>query len=1284
MRQTLVAYTSQAMIDVSQDARTEIASSPEAPVIPRTRTAYEERVEERVEDSLEDHLETKMGAVQTPQQAEDEVDEMYDLSPKGRVSLEAARFAGPKTKATESRYQSGDPLPDQPQAPEDTDRRSAEGPPRMPATESSLFNGVSKRFLQRDGQLSKATKPTKAARVSEKGCDENGQNSKSEHDKQMQPDTVAHQPLERSRPPTSNGQATDKRPRASVGTSSLAALRAKRQGLPFGQSEHKPPSVTDVVFKHTSTASSRTDRQKTPFQEGSKNVQTPARGKAKASATVVAHTGHLTATGKLKSRRMGMFAETPLAPSGLSEQAKCGRPESEAMTAVATKATSTKNKPGQQPAAASATAAPSTVRRTNGKPDIARDPQYDIPESPPKPPPANRLDAFRTSKSQKKAVALEPAVKMSAAPGKRNRDGSMLSLGPAATETAPSKKQKRADQEPSESDASEWTEEYRKLDPTQRQQTRLDEHRRQPARLAKRRPVEGNAQAPNADVSADEDEHQGGRSSLHKPASPKETLEEFEDAVVYLSGPGKDFGKPATGVECLTQRAFVHVVNQADGSRNAQDKEHPGEARLKTGATQDNAITLSDRIEPSSPLQPEAETAHDVPTEPEKSHRSIKQAAEIPQTPAAIKPSLPANHTDIDEDPRLLVDEAPRRSAIIAFDRTGPRNQGTRSAKKGVPDLAWTKHSSHSAARSTMAPEAFSVHAGSHAHRQNGPSSAAISMRTTKPYFTARPSNVANNVNDALAGFLSKAKSSVPMPVRARSRRTAPSPLAQEPPQNHAKAVHGDDGYLHVDNLNDTTMVEQEATQITEPLEPREGVDQEMEEAPPQASKADNVNSSHRAPTVPSMLDSVDANNAVIEHDQLQSRRAGAKRKPQGTAEDFTEAKKLKRAHAKESSQSKAVTRNDKQLSSLEHPIAVETVQSVATMATQKVARKVSRYASQSNVDIHGSPIPKDMEVPENTTALEYYSQQAAVSSDLALAQAVALPRTAAPEKRGYPDATTLDPMNLDEVLAMPPKLPEAMSSIKKRKPASPQRESRLVTAVALGTIDPENLTIPDLAAPPSTNPSTTSENATKQPSKGSSSSTLKQQLREAQSEIAALSGQRHAKQASVPEDDDPDRTLVEPGVERSRAKTWKNTRTDRAPPPPSSRGTDFQTLNDWYDNLPAHYMNVFDEGVSAFHRLTQTLVDEETARREKFSDYRRSLLNAVEAAEQKRAEDYQISLQMLEQERKRVMKGFEAHSESLKALVAQVGRDRELRKRNKGVDAVDDAKVQAMVAQYG
>ncbi|KAK5119155.1 hypothetical protein LTR85_007769 [Meristemomyces frigidus] len=1261
-------------IDVSRNAETPADSSPPArgPVVAET-------YEERIEDSYKDTTMPTTTAADRPSPTEDDDDEMYALSPKGKAALEVVKASAKKPAAQ------GEPRDTQ----QECSIRDADVPAiAKAAVPAGAPRGVIDDLLSqgataRPAQIEKHCSKTKSREEPDEGvCADLGSLSSLTYSPAVSRThrTVDSKPTGRvSAKPSDklaesarhatphrgqsgpNQQATasstaSKSAAVSASTSALAALRAKRQG-PTQTEFSKPASATPAPIKRSKPTQTLA-AVRPPLKERSKNLQTPARTDPKAQPTEQRPT-----TGKLKSRRMGMLAETPVSRPAVAERPKRKREAEqetvEEQSEVEGDERSIKTASEKRPSAPGALKRPGKSLKASNS--AARKPTYDVPESPAK------VDSARPPKRSRVAAKSAPkphgaSTGTTSKPTKRSQD----SAPPKAVLKQSSKGKQKAvvendDQEPS-SEA-----------PT----------RKQPSRRAKI-PVDTTGKQLQTEIEASSDRilNPHGTADKQNQAPRKddrngqESIEDFEQAVVGFAG--EETAISPTDLVTSTKRVHIKAEPAITALNDSTISSDPTRGPRR-GASQEQAIVLSDRQESSSPVRSSSVHPSTAPPAVTTSAHRKPRKAKAPQTPPVLGSSPPIAHQGpaLPLTAGLLDANTSRKSTIISFDRSGPRNQGSASARKSARGSAWTNRTSLPPRRVPLASEAGDSRARLDALPRKGPSSIATSMRSTRTNRAAPPSNVAHNVGDALAGFFKKPSQGDQTPAKALPTQHAGRQEAANSLEHQRTRIADDDGFTNVDDYEGTTFVDDEPAKISPPtLKPSAAPSASQQAMPPPAPKAHKTSTVHRAPTVPSMLG--------LEGD-LQSDAVGGKTAEKPRSKRVAPAAEQEAAPAAKRQKTAAAPRPHRAQSPATTAAAIVTVRPAASQAgfraakrpmpdaTKRGVRKPSRHASQGNVDIHGSPIPKGLIVLDNATALESFSQQVGLSSDQMLAEVA----TAANRRRVGEQQN--DSSAFDEHILPPSHQPEILSSNTKLRPASPEDESQAITGIVTGRVDPKQLVIRDAAAPPATDPFTSCEDARKEPAKGSTSFIFAEQLR-----LHAAQAANVRRQA---ESEDADRTLVERDVSnKKKPKRIASISSDDSSESSASSDETSTTVRDigiWRGALQPYQMNLFDELVNVSHRLVQHLIDRETATRDVVDDYRRRGLNLIEDMERAHAQQYQRYMVDLKQKKKRLRKDLNKCSEQLKDAVTAVEEAKVKRKEEAGKRKDEEQELQELMAQY-
>ncbi|KAK0294557.1 hypothetical protein LTS00_006758 [Friedmanniomyces endolithicus] len=1267
MAQLLQSYQSKTLINVSEDAHT-------SPSVDKSPVAG--AFDERVDDSLNEHERTNAGGpVQSRRQAaeDSEEDDLYGLSPQGKASTAAASLA------KNARADSSVPPPGSVADSHWSQQRAFETALQKGATGSALHEVLVNGAIILDSRSAAFTK-------------------------RGEPDELPTEPFEQ---PVVGAQHPNKHPIAAgpypdsntapyrttmapVYTSALDALRARKEEVRVARAGGGTLQASRSCTPATSVALDRSTKR-LPLEERSKNVPTPAKLKPGAATAAQKATDD-----KPKSRKLGMFAQTPV---GGREKSVQGTQKRKGAKAGARDdwdddgafEPSKKGKVAQR-------GTPGTLKRptlsakSRGSASV-RKPTYDMPESPP-------LLTETTTRSERAGLAGKPTIAEAETSKASNRKGA---ADDEHIETAQKGKPRKLVKLP---DGDNFEE---------------PGVRKQPARHAKL--FNGAAKMGIGKVEeADEQDMENPRpasatigdakhvSSKNDGRGVDETIEDFEHAVVAYD----DNDKPAAG-DRNTQQGRLngtapHTVQDPQVKMTAElinelreSHEVPKRSKHDTdrvGGSQANAITLSDRLEPSSSVLSTPEITRPAAATLARIGPSDTDGRRAPQTPAVFHSSPPLEKSEGTHQPLtgLLEPAEPRRTTIISFDRSGPHNQGTRSAKKSVIGSARTDRTQ--------------------ARRSKGRSSpAATSTKSYRTDRTAQPNNVAEDVGDALAGFLKISANFGDKPAASdntkaaslRAQSQAPRPIAapRQPPTDVT-----DNSWTYVEDAVNgrepqarAFVLAQEAKPLKKPSVDRTASQLAM---PPPAPKAGSTVESGQATASSAARRTTAVKKAAsVDNEGGKAvKKSSDKRSREEDAFSHPAPKKSKR------------TILDTQHT---HPVAGQpaAIPQANVMLPEYVpirepepgkraGRKISRHASQG-VDINGSPIPKNMIVPENATTLETYNQDAGLSPDQRL------PASDMAARRSITDSPT-NPTFFEEMLAVPSHQVKILASNEKRRPASPREDSQSITSVVVGKANAKQLVMRDEGVAPPTDPFLSSESLRKVPKGPSSSSLFSEELRTRAEQIAKK--RRHA--ALADEDEDPDKTLVEPApaskgpknnpaAKRIRAALADEDDTDQTlvePEPRSKRrkgdathtrkgavavsvadeenNADMPAIGLWRDALRPHQLNLFDELVAVSHRLVRHLVDHETALHEAVYDYQRRGLNMIEQAELVRAQDYEQSLKQLVREKEAVRQGLQQQSERMRGAMERVLQMKAERGKTEGLLSAEQSRLEEMLAQLG
>ncbi|KAK5738043.1 hypothetical protein LTR17_006286 [Elasticomyces elasticus] len=1244
------SYQSREVINVSQGEETPMNSSPFGK---NTGTEVD-----CIKDSLDARIGVGVGGpVQPPQQlvenGDEDEDDLYGLSPKGKASVDAARSS--KKLATQGALE---------RRPQDlTNGRASTSAPQVSTTEHLDASAVQVRH-----------KNSAAARKSQNTMAKGAQTQITQSVKSAEPRTsIVPKSTARTQQRTKPVSRPQPAPTAPAGTSSLALLHARRHGVTPAQATQTPLHATNS--RATATAMARkASPKRAPLRE-LKNTQTPARKRKEAATTTQQPT-----EGKV-SLRAAMLAETP-------------KPGQEQITAEpkrksAAATTNNKSKAAKKTPATHKTAPSTQARSARSARSDAPISAYDMPDSP-------------SPRAKQVAQPKPPAV--SKKPG----------LNKAAAGKAEKAKEMEVEPEPPRRDMRR----KRARLPESDEVSEPIEVRKQPARQAKEVKAAPPAQAIKMpelrEVEEVEVDHAAALANAEGPSEKggsrqQETIEDFEDAVVDYSdeeAPAAVVKKPdhttADGkAQDVDHRKEVNVKVEA-----AAKLRKPNNASRKTvakqGSSQENAIMLSDRREASSsPPPPSPAVTTTAPTTLAAAKKSATQRPQAPQTPAIFHSSPPTHRQEVTHQ-RPTNTGATGRTTIIGFDRSGPRNQGTRSAKKPATGSARTDRTSLPPNKAALLSEAGSSRAAIDPKQKNGPSSAAKSTGSSHLDHVAAPHNVAPDVSEALAGFRKKParKPTATDDTRKaapRASRTTKSTLQQ--PNDYA-----DEGFTNIDDAVGDVPEAQEvmpAKALKKSATERTASQRIM---PPPASKA--VEASTMSAKAQNSRMAAGEQAVLAEKEVRKEVKNSTVKRPR--EEDIATQPVPKKSKG---SNHNALHTRPLPADSTEHEQSKVSFPEEAPAArpepAKRPARKVSRHASQG-VDIHGSPIPKNMVVPEHATTLETYSQHTDLSSDQPLQAVVTKAH------RTTIRSSAQDVADFEQILAMPSRQPATLHSNEKRKPASPREDSQAITAIALGIVNPKQLVIRGEGAGPATNPFSSSEELRKVPAEHSSTLFGEELRTRAKSttkkdQVVAVAAQQ--------EDDDEDATLVEPEPTVTKAKGGgarkrrlivddpDETLVEPEPAPKKHKGTaapshesakpvaatndnhdtpDMPAISFWRDALKLHQSNLFDELVGVSHRLVKHLVTHEEAMCDALHDYHKHGLNLIEQQEKQQALDYQQAVKKLEREKKARQQDLQRHSEQLRST-KEVMREGKT-ERAKITEALyeEEEKLKQMLTQLG
>lgn len=734
--------------------------------------------------------------------------------------------------------------------------------------------------------------------------------------------------------------------------------------------------------------------------------------------------------------------------------------------------------------------------------------------------------------------------------------------------------------------------------------------------------------------SADRDEASVPASKKAAPAKQssnaeghvEETLVEFEQSEVNYDAETPEMERHEGNLDANElQRSDVDNKDTAKDARET--------ASLVIEASQMNAIIPSDRKESSCP-SPSSVHGEAIRLPATTAMDTSHSATQVPKTPTPYPSSPPVTAN--------VKDPTPRKSTIVAFAKSGPRNQGRSSVQRpslgGGDPNSEVLHSRSSVPAEIQGSDVTWLQA----KHGKGPPSISASVTSGRFQHPIESSIVAEDVPAALTSFTSKQKGG-PRPISERLRPNRPQ-VTDIPQPRASSPMKGDDQFVNVDDF-DAAMGEA----YEEPA-PRVGNVKAMglqltasqQAMPPPPSKPTFQRKTDQAPTV--------AAKAVHQNDQLQPRQGvSSDARPMKRALDVETVErpssKRSRAEAFESDISLPVEEG-----SLPSPNDTHVQPAIIDVAlpptdTSRKPAPVTSYGSQK-VDCQGSPVPGGMIVPELSTALETYSQNVPLS-----------PSAADTDFSRAPDPTPrVDRGSLNVTKPLISTLAEdgALSSNVKPRPAAPHEASRAVTGFA-STDDNEEL-VGRAKALPTSNPFTKADQPWVAPSRKPSSSTFVDHLKRISAEAQEQARIDFLKDISPQY---VNRSVVPP---KKSSRAAKRTRSPSPSPSDSSTDSDESTSSEndlalWRNGLQPHQMNLFDEMVIVSHRLVRHLVDAETAALQIVEDYRTRGVALVEQMESNHIQQREKYVEKMTARRKKLRKQLGGYSRDLQEIRDHVPR---------------------------
>lgn len=711
--------------------------------------------------------------------------------------------------------------------------------------------------------------------------------------------------------------------------------------------------------------------------------------------------------------------------------------------------------------------------------------------------------------------------------------------------------------------------------------------------------------------------------------------------------------------------------------------------RQKVGSSQALAITIEPDSRSGSSISPSPRRPMNTKSNVTAQDMSRSNDIGRPQTPEMMPSSPPGSGR---ESVYTLANDKP---TIIAFSRQGPRNQGMSSAKKDPGSAAASKVFSDYKSAKAGTPGDYAKPSGL-ATQLFPPSSQHALKQPTEVTGVAEPSNVSTGEDNVFAAFTKNGKNKS-LATMLRKLSSTTKELAEE---------DQDDGFAVIDDFEGTALINDSeqptASQIAMPppkVETKQKKAQKIADTSipmPKKSTAKSIAANNKTRPIPARKA---ANVSTTEEDKIPSSakstmtlstKDGAhttglleivsRQRPTKTlpTDHDTRSKHLKdqmavqpsqqvqkrgstEPHAGSPSKKTRVSHENKGIIPKAKPTRVREASDSQTMPTTDHVKRLDRRKSgpsrratreAQGVDILGSPYPKDLEVPMQTTALEVFSQQTGLLSDQMVSS----------------DAAVVGRLDLKAVPSMVPTTKAAlMSSNGKPIPAPPQESSKAVTRIASGPLA-EQLIAAKRVQTSEDNPFTSSR--APDPVEGHEMATIrfKEALRQRGINLNdQVSATRH-QEREIEQVEDPEITLVEPFAgpdndSRFIASSPGASETSAASSLDAATKA-LEDVGDWRNSLKPHQAHLFDSLVIAAHKLVRHMVDHETADRNMVADYRRRGEIIVTELQRAHAKEYQQYAKNVHGSRKQAADELAAHGRKLKQSMREAEKARGERKK--------------------
>ena len=719
------------------------------------------------------------------------------------------------------------------------------------------------------------------------------------------------------------------------------------------------------------------------------------------------------------------------------------------------------------------------------------------------------------------------------------------------------------------------------------------------------------------------------------------------------------------------------------GGRKAAAQEKPGSSQAHAiMIEQDSQSESSSSPSPQKPVNTRSRTAVQEISRPFHLGR--------PQTPAMIPSSPPGSgrapvHTLESDKP-----------TIIAFSRQGPRNQGVSSAKK---------HRGSAASKKVLSDYKFAKAGNPNDHEKTiglatqlfPPSSQPSQRPSTQAKHTAEPDNVARDDESAFGDFTKDGKNKV-LAKMLQKPSTAANELGEEDQDREFAVIDDFEGTTLVDDHERLKFSPKQPTAsqvampppnvVTRGKKDPKTIDGPVRLPTKAAAEALPANDTprpapvKRVPNVPkgNQTASVpDEQMSTLLAEDVTYRSVSGKRiseamptdntsklKPsegQRMAQPGRQARKRGLVEPQDDSPRKRTRVPEEGLLAIPeaksaHAHRPSVLQSVQTNDSQnRLDRRKGRSSRRSTqasqgVDILGSPYPKDLDVPKQTTALEVFSQQAGLSSD-------------------QTERSDVAPTRRLDLEAIPRMVPTAhlglISSNGKPAPAAPRERSKAVTRIASGTLAEQLLAVKS-AHMSEENPFTSSRERKSSAVQGPAANKFREALRQRGIDLSDRPPAVRSEELGDGCFDEVDETLVEPADDLVKA----NQHTANSPDvseasrasSPDAAATVLEDVGDWRNSLKPHQSHLFDSLVIAAHKLVRHMVDDERADRTMVADYRRRGEIIVDELQRAHAQEYQQYTENVQVWKIQAAEELAAHGRKLKQRMREAEKARAERKK--------------------